>query len=54
MRSEGRADQVNQLIQDIVDKLKANRVVLERSLRFGRLSWHHKNGKTEVHLEPKL
>ena len=52
--SKDREADVDHLIQDIVEKLEANRPVLVKSLRFGRLIWRHKNGKTEVDLEPKL
>jgi hypothetical protein len=44
------------LIKVIVNKLEANRGVLERSIQHGRLSWRltKKNGEIEVDLEPKL
>ena len=46
---------VDELIEVINRKLSGNRSVLERSLRFGRLSWRlRKNGQIEVELEPKL
>ena len=47
---------VNHLIEAIVQKLEANRMVLIRSQHFGRLSWRRnkKNGEIEVDLELKL
>lgn len=51
-----KTEKVDQLIEVIIDKLKANRIVLQQSLAFGRLSWrlNKKNGEIEVDLEPKL
>ena len=46
---------VDELIDIILKKLRANREILERSLHFGRLSWRtRKDGEIEVELEPKL
>ena len=45
----------DRLIIAIVEKLKANRSVLEKSLNRGRLAWRTgKNGEIEIDLEPKL
>lgn len=48
--------EVDQLIEAIVNKLRVNRAVLERSIHHGRVSWRYskKNGEFEVNLEPKL
>ena len=47
---------VDQLIEAIVKKLEANRIVLERSIQFGRISWRRSKGNDVivVDLEPKL
>jgi hypothetical protein len=46
---------VDRLIDAIMEKLKANRTILAKSLRFGRLVWRKpKDGDIEVDLEPKL
>lgn len=49
-------DMVDQLIEAICKKLEANRSILARSIRAGRISWHHskKIGEIVVDLEPKL
>lgn len=54
-KANSHATTVDELIDVINRKLLGNRSVLERSLRFGRLSWRlRKNGQIEVELEPKL
>ena len=46
---------VDRLIDAIMEKLKANREILAKSLRRGRLSWRKpKDGEFEIDLEPKL
>ena len=46
---------VDALIELITRKLRENRPILEKSLRFGRLTWRKKEtGVTEVDLELKL
>jgi len=46
---------VDRLIDAIMEKLKANRTTLAKSLRFGRLSWRKpKDGGFEIDLELKL
>ncbi len=54
--SPGNSISVDYLIEAIKRKLEANRSTLERSISFGRLSWHlnKKKGEIEVDLEPKL
>ena len=49
-------DLVDHLIDAIVRKLRANRVILLRSANYGRLVWRRnkKDGQIEVDLEPKL
>ena len=45
----------DELIEVISRKLKENRTVLARSLRYGRLTWRTtKEGQFEIQLEPKL
>lgn len=45
---------VDELIRLLTRKLQDNRSMLERSLRFGRLTWRKKNGKTEVDLDTRV
>ena len=46
---------VDRLIDAIMQKLKANKEILAKSLRRGRLSWRKpKDGEFEIDLEPKL
>lgn len=52
---DNRCQLVDELIEAVIRKLKANRSVLERSLHFGRLTWRvTKKGDIEVDLEPKI
>lgn len=46
---------VDELIEIITRKLRENRPTLQKSLRFGRLTWREKKpGVVEVDLELKL
>jgi hypothetical protein len=49
-----RLAEADRLIEDIAAKLRENRPIIAGSLGFGRISWHGKNGKWEIDLEPKL
>jgi hypothetical protein len=52
---EERHPLVEQLLEAIKRKLEANKAVVARSLRFGRLNWRTtQEGKIEVDLELKL
>ena len=47
--------EVNRLINQLVAKLTANRTVLEKSIRHGRVKWRRgKKGNFEVDLELNL
>jgi hypothetical protein len=46
---------VDRLINAITEKLKANKAILAKSLRHGRLGWRKpKDGEFEIDLELKL
>ncbi len=54
--STGNSIGVDHLIDAITRKLQANRLILERSMTFGRLSWrfNKKASEIEVDLELKI
>ncbi len=47
-------DRVEALIEAVVEKLKANRDHVRRSLRFGRVAWRVQADKIEIELHLKL
>jgi hypothetical protein len=42
------------LIEDLAAKLRENKQIIAGSLGFGRITWHGKDGKWQIDLEPKL
>ena len=52
--TSGHDAEVERLLESIEEKLRANKDILVRSLRYGRIVWRSKNGVIEVDLEPKI
>ena len=54
-RRDGAADpDVDDLVEAITAKLRANAPVLKQSISHGRLSWRVAKGRIEINLEPRL
>ncbi|HXF50743.1 MAG TPA: hypothetical protein VNM43_03560 [Dehalococcoidia bacterium] len=47
-------DRVDELIAAVVEKLKANREEIRKSLRFGKVVWRLRDGKLDVDLNLNL